>query len=124
MSALDDYFNTASVPPLLDLEDHRLLPSVIEALRNIRDPEITENIYDLGLIYRIDIGDLGDKAMVDIDMTVSRGTCPVADDMPKWVRTAIEKLDGVGMVNVNVVYDPPWTLDRASEAGRIAMNLL
>src|SRR5271168_3924804 len=79
--------------------------AVVAALRTVQDPEIPVNIYDLGLIYRIELGDQG---FVEIDMTLTAPGCPVAGEMLGWVEKAVRAVDGVGNVKVNLVFDPPW----------------
>ena len=88
---------------------------VIEALRTVSDPEIMINIWDMGLIYRIDIKDDGD---IDIDMTVTAPTCPVAGILPQQAADAVAALDGVGIVTVKVVWEPAWTIENMSEEAR------
>ena len=88
---------------------------IIEALRTVSDPEIMINIWDMGLIYRIDIKDNGD---IDIDMTVTAPTCPVAGILPQQAADAVAALDGVGIVTVKVVWEPAWTIENMSEEAR------
>ena len=88
---------------------------VIEALRTVSDPEIMINIWDMGLIYRIDIKEDGD---VDIDMTVTAPTCPVAGVLPQQAADAVATLDGVGVVTVKVVWEPAWSIENMSEEAR------
>lgn len=94
--------------------------AVIDALRTVCDPEIPVNIYDLGLIYRLDIGKDGN---VSIDMTLTAPACPVAGAMPGTVAEAVAAVDGVGEVEVELVWDPPWSRDRMSEDARLALDL-
>lgn len=94
---------------------------IISVLRNIYDPEIPVNIYDLGLIYDIDI----DKDNnVSVLMTVTAPNCPVADILPEEVRQAILSLEGAGAVNVQITFDPPWSPDKLSEEARLELGLL
>lgn len=102
-------------------EDHPLYPDVVAACRTVFDPEIPTNIYDLGLIYRIVIDDSGN---VNIDMTLTAPGCPVAGEMPGMVANAVEPLPGVGLVNVQLVWDPPWTMARMSEEARLEMGFM
>ena len=95
--------------------------AVIDALRTVCDPEIPVNIYDLGLIYRLDIGKDGN---VSIDMTLTAPACPVAGAMPRTVAEAVAAVDGVGEVEVELVWEPPWSRDRMSEDARLALDLL
>jgi len=94
---------------------------IITALRTVYDPEIPVNIYDLGLIYRIDI--LADGS-VDVDMTLTTVGCPVAHIMPGQAQQAIEQVDGVANVSVNLVWDPPWTQDRLSDVARLELGMM
>lgn len=93
---------------------------VIAALRGIHDPEIPVNIYDLGLIYKLDIRDRD----VDIEMTLTTPHCPVADAMPAEVERAIREIDGVGEVKVRLTWDPPWTADRLTDEVKLTLGLL
>jgi FeS assembly SUF system protein len=95
--------------------------AVIDALRTVYDPEIPLNIYDLGLIYRLDVADDGS---VSIDMTLTAPGCPVAGAMPGAVADAVTAVDGVGEVEVRLVWEPPWSQDRMTEDARLALDLL
>ncbi|SFK01568.1 DUF59 domain-containing protein [Methylocapsa palsarum] len=94
---------------------------VIEALRTIYDPEIPVNIYDLGLIYRIDASLAG---FVEIDMTLTAPGCPVAGEMVSWVHKAVDSLEPVSEVKVNLVFDPPWDQSKMSEESRLDLGLM
>jgi FeS assembly SUF system protein len=94
--------------------------AVIEALRTVYDPEIPVNIYDLGLIYDLTIGPDG---RVAIEMTLTTPACPIADAIPQQVADAVAAVPGVGEVDVSLVWDPPWTMERMSEDARLALNL-
>ena len=93
---------------------------VLEEIKKIYDPEIPVNIYELGLIYKIEIID---KKKVNIDMTLTTPNCPVADSLPKMVKNNILTIDGVADVNLNLVCDPPWTKDKMTEAAKLELNL-
>ena len=93
---------------------------IIEEIKKIYDPEIPVNIYDLGLIYKIDVKD--DKN-VTIDMTLTSPNCPVADSLPNNVKSNVLKIDGIADVKINLVWDPPWTKDKMSETAKIELNL-
>ena len=97
----------------------RLTSDIIAALKTVYDPEIPSDIYEIGLIYRID---MDDNRMVDIDMTLTAPGCPVAGEMPIWVENAVASVEGVSGVNVNMVFDPPWTPERLSEEAQIALG--
>ena len=92
---------------------------IIEEIRKIYDPELPVNIYELGLIYDIKVN--GRKA--DIKMTLTTPNCPVADSLPKLVKNNILKIDQVTDVDVKLVWDPPWTKDKMSEAAKLELNL-
>ena len=93
---------------------------VIAEIKKIYDPEIPVNIYELGLIYKIEVND-GKK--VNIEMTLTSPNCPVAESLPKMVKDNILKLDGVDDVDLKLVWDPPWTKDKMSEAAKLELNL-
>jgi FeS assembly SUF system protein len=97
-----------------------LKEKIINEIKKIYDPEIPVNIYELGLIYKIEVND---KKKVNIDMTLTTPNCPVADSLPKMVKNNILKIDGVSDVNLNLVWDPPWTKDKMSEAAKLELNL-
>ena len=98
----------------------RLTQEIVAALKTVYDPEIPVDIYELGLIYRIDISD--DK-VITIDMTLTAPGCPVAGDMPGWVQKAVAEVEGVKDVKVNLVFDPPWDMSRMSDEARLALNM-
>lgn len=100
-------------------ELERLSGDIIAALKTVFDPEIPADIYELGLIYRIDVDE--DRNVV-IDMTLTAPGCPVAGEMPGWVQNAVSAVPGVAQVDVKMVFDPPWTTDRMSDEARVALN--
>ena len=93
---------------------------VIEAVKKIYDPEIPVNIYELGLIYKIDVDE---KNKVNIDMTLTSPNCPVAESLPNDVKNNIKKVEGVSDVNLNLVWEPPWDKDKMTEAAKLELNL-
>ena len=93
---------------------------VIEEVKKIYDPEIPVNIYELGLIYKIEVDE---KNKINIDMTLTSPNCPVAESLPKEVKENIMKVEGVSDVNLNLVWEPPWNKDRMSEAAKLELNL-
>ena len=101
-------------------ELERMTNDIIGALKTVYDPEIPVDIYELGLVYRVDIRD---DRMVDIDMTLTAPGCPVAGEMPIWVENAVASVDGVQDVKVNMVFDPPWDMSRMSDEARVALNM-
>ncbi len=94
--------------------------AVITAIATVYDPEIPVNIYELGLIYAVEIADSGD---VKVEMTLTAPACPSAQELPVMVRDAIAQIDGVGEVTVETVWDPPWDPSRMSEDARLSMNM-
>ena len=93
---------------------------VIEKIKKIYDPEIPVNIYELGLIYKIEVDE---KNKVNIDMTLTSPNCPVAESLPNEVKENIKKVEGVSDVNLNLVWEPPWDKDKMSEAAKLELNL-
>jgi len=98
----------------------RMTDDMIAGLKTVYDPEIPVDIFELGLIYRIDVDD---ERNVTIDMTLTAPGCPVAGDMPGWVENAISPVAGVKSVKVNLVFDPPWDHSRMSDEARVALNM-
>jgi FeS assembly SUF system protein len=98
----------------------RLTDEIVAALKSVYDPEIPADVYELGLIYRIDIGD--DRA-VAIDMTLTTPNCPSAQELPNMVENAAASVPGIGPVTVNVVWDPPWEPSRMSDEARVVLNM-
>jgi FeS assembly SUF system protein len=101
-------------------ETERLASDIVKALKTVYDPEIPADIYELGLIYKVDIGDDG---CVEIDMTLTAPGCPVAGEMPIWVRNAVNAVPGVSDTKVNMVFTPPWDQSRMSDEARIALDM-
>ena len=93
---------------------------IIEAIKKVYDPEIPVNIYELGLIYNIDVKKDG---MVDIKMTLTSPFCPVAGSLPKEVAARASEVDGVKEANVDLVFEPPWSVDLMSEEAKLKLNL-
>ena len=107
------------IPP--STTEHPLYEPVTDACRTVFDPEIPVNIYDLGLIYAIDISDEGD---VKVLMTLTAPGCPVAGDMPGWVAEAVEPLPGVKTVDVELTWEPPWGMDMMSDEARLELGFM
>ncbi len=101
--------------------DHPLYEQVVDACRTVFDPEIPVNIYDLGLVYTIDISAEND---VNITMTLTAPGCPVAGEMPGWVADAVDPLPGVKTVNVQMTFDPPWGMDMMSDEARLELGFM
>ncbi|WP_425537747.1 SUF system Fe-S cluster assembly protein [Pseudaminobacter soli (ex Li et al. 2025)] len=110
---------TGSVSTIPAEELARLTDDIISALKTVYDPEIPADIYELGLVYKIDIED--DRS-VKIDMTLTAPGCPVAGEMPGWVQNAVGAVEGVSGVEVKMTFDPPWTPDRMSEEAQVAVG--
>ena len=98
----------------------RLTDEIIGALKTVYDPEIPADIYELGLIYKVDIAD---DRKVTVDMTLTTPNCPSAAELPAMVENAVASVPGVGEVAVNVVWDPPWDQSRMSDEARVALNM-
>ncbi|MCH2550054.1 MAG: DUF59 domain-containing protein [Alphaproteobacteria bacterium] len=94
--------------------------TVITALRKVHDPEIPVNIYDLGLIYDLNLFSDG---TIKIDMTLTAPTCPVAGEIPVWVAEALAEIEGIGEVEVNLVWEPRWSADRMTDEAKLTLNL-
>lgn len=107
----------SSVPPD---ELERLQSDIVAALKTVFDPEIPVDIYELGLIYKVEIDD---QRNVDVEMTLTAPGCPVAGDMPGWVENAVSAVPGVGQVSVNLTFDPPWDMSRMSDEARLVLNM-
>lgn len=109
---------TESAIPQAELA--RMTDDIVAALKTVYDPEIPSDIYELGLIYRVDIED---DRTVKVEMTLTAPGCPVAGEMPGWVENAVRTVEGVMDVEVAMTFDPPWTPDRMSEEAQIAVGL-
>jgi FeS assembly SUF system protein len=110
--------STASALPAEELD--RLTTEIISALKTVYDPEIPADIYELGLIYKVDIAD---DRKVTVDMTLTTPNCPSAAELPAMVENAVASVPGVGDVKVNVIWDPPWDPSRMSDEARVALNM-
>ncbi|GGH22296.1 SUF system Fe-S cluster assembly protein [Alsobacter metallidurans] len=101
-------------------EIDRLTDAIVAALKTVYDPEIPADIYELGLIYKVDVDD---DRNVAIDMTLTAPGCPVAGEMPGWVENAVASVPGVQAVKVAMVFDPPWDQSRMSDEARVALDM-
>ncbi len=110
----------APAPAIPPDELDRLTDDIVAALKTVYDPEIPSDIYELGLIYRVEIDDARNVA---IDMTLTAPGCPVAGEMPGWVENAVASVPGVQDVKVNMVFDPPWDQSRMSDEARVALDM-
>jgi FeS assembly SUF system protein len=113
--------NNMETNSALSLEEtERLTGEIVGALKTVFDPEIPADIYELGLIYKVDIKD--DRS-VDVMMTLTTPNCPAAGELPQSVENAVASVPGVGVVNVNLVWDPAWSPDRMSDEARLVLNM-
>lgn len=101
--------------------DHALYDAVVDACRTVYDPEIPVNIYDLGLIYTIELNDDGDASII---MSLTAPGCPVAGEMPGWVAEAVETLPGVKSVEVDLTWEPPWGMEMMSDEARLELGFM
>jgi FeS assembly SUF system protein len=108
---------TSAIP---QQELDRLTDKLVDALKTVFDPEIPVDIYELGLIYKVDVSDDRDVA---IDMTLTAPGCPVAGEMPIWVQDAVMTVDGVKSCKVDLVFDPPWDQSRMSDEAKLQLNM-
>ncbi|MEZ5996279.1 MAG: SUF system Fe-S cluster assembly protein [Hyphomonadaceae bacterium] len=116
---MDGAASTTSALPQAELD--RITDDLVAAFKTVFDPEIPVDIYELGLIYKVDIND--DRS-VEIEMTLTAPGCPVAGEMPGWVEEAARKVEGVSGAKVNLVFDPPWTPARMSDEAKLELNML
>ncbi len=116
----DEEFRAKGGSPLADGVEVATEETIVEALQTVYDPEIPVNIYDLGLIYKIDIADNGE---IKIDMSLTAPGCPVAGEMPGMVARAVEEVEGTGEIEVLLVWDPAWTPELMSEDAKLALGM-
>lgn len=112
--------NTEAAAPLSQAELDQLTDQLIDKLKTVFDPEIPVDIYELGLIYKVDVSDDKDVA---IDMTLTAPGCPVAGEMPGWVQDAVMEIDGIRSCKVDLVFDPPWDPSRMSDEAKLQLNM-
>ena len=110
----------ANTPALPNAELSRLTDEIVTAIKTVYDPEIPADVYELGLIYKIDIAD--DRS-VKIDMSLTSPNCPSAQELPVMVQNAVSSVPGVGPVEVDVVWDPPWDPSRMTDEARVVLNM-
>lgn len=118
----DEAARAVSPPPGDISQDElaRITDDVVSALKTVYDPEIPVDIYELGLIYKVD---LEEDRTLKVQMSLTAPGCPVAGEMPGWVQEAVEKVDGVDRALVDLTFEPPWTPDRMSDEARLALNM-
>jgi FeS assembly SUF system protein len=109
---------TASALPPEETE--RLTAEIVAALKTVFDPEIPADIYELGLIYKVEIND---ERAIDVTMTLTTPNCPAAGELPTQVENAVASVPGVGVVNINLVWEPAWSPDRMSDEARLVLNM-
>lgn len=124
-NAVGDDFDEMAEPPEVELSDHALIGPIKESLKKVFDPEIPVNIYELGLIYKIDVMATDEEGKFDVfvEMTLTSPACPVAQEMPVWVQGAIFEVEGVRNVDVDIVWDPPWDPSKMAETAKLQLNM-
>lgn len=124
-NALGHEYDEMAEPPCVMLADHPMARAAAETLRKVFDPEIPVNIYELGLIYKIDVVETDEAGKVDVNvlMTLTSPACPVAQEMPVWVQGAIFALDAVRHVDVDVSFDDPWDPSKMAETAKLQLNM-
>ena len=123
ISKSDDFAKAWDAPQqgaLTELELANLTDAIVEALKSVFDPEIPVDIYELGLIYKVDVSD--DRDVV-VEMTLTAPGCPVAGEMPGWVEDAVMKVGGIKSARANLVFDPPWDPSRMSDEAKLQLNM-
>ncbi len=119
-----EYDELAEPPNVTAPRDNKLWPAILAALKSVYDPEIPVNIYELGLIYEVKIDDPKDeKSNIRVKMTLTSPGCPVAQEMPLWVQGAILPLEGVGDVDVEVIWEPMWNPAMMAETAKMQLNM-
>ena len=113
-----DIENRATSLP--EAEITRMTDDIVAALKTVYDPEIPADIYELGLIYRVDVDD---DRNIEVDMTLTAPGCPVAGEMPGWVKDAVLQIDDIRSCEVNLVFDPPWDPSRMSDEAKLQLNM-
>ena len=119
-AAFNAAWNAGKAEAMTELEIATLTDAIVEALKTVFDPEIPVDIYELGLIYKVDINDERD---VLIEMTLTAPGCPVAGEMPGWVEDAVAKVEGIRSATAKLVFDPPWDPSRMSDEAKLSLNM-
>ena len=123
ISTSEDFAKAWDAPQtgaMTELEIANLTDAIVEALKTVFDPEIPVDIYELGLIYKVDVNDERD---VVVEMTLTAPGCPVAGEMPGWVEAAVMTVEGVRSAHANLVFDPPWDPSKMSDEAKLALNM-
>ncbi len=116
----EEAYDELAQPPNVELCDHALTGKCVAAIKEIFDPEIPVNIYELGLIYKVDINKDND---VYVEMTLTSPACPVAQEMPGWVQSALMPIEGIRHVDVDIVWDPTWDASMMAETAKLQLNM-
>lgn len=126
IKAIEDSYDQLTDPPDIEYpQDHSLWPKIKDALKEIYDPEIPVNIYELGLIYKVEVKDnKNGKLDVAVEMTLTSPGCPVAQEMPSWVQGAVFSVEDIENVDVELVWDPPWDPSKMAETARLSLNMM
>jgi FeS assembly SUF system protein len=120
-NAVGDQYDSMAEPPYTEVDRaHPLAAAILKEIREVYDPEIPVNVFELGLLYKVDINEKND---VFVQMTLTSPGCPVAGEMPGWIQGAIFKVEGVNGVDVELVFDPPWTPDMMAETAKLELNM-
>ena len=121
----DENYDELTEPPHVEApRKHKLWPLILGAIKEVYDPEIPVNVYELGLIYKVELtGNKNGKTDIDVKMTLTSPGCPVAQEMPGWVQGAIFTVEGVGDVDVEIIWDPPWDPSMMSETAKMQLNM-
>ena len=121
----DNGYDELSEPPhVVASREHPLWAAILKAMREVYDPEIPVNVYELGLIYAVKIIDQeSGKADVDVKMTLTSPACPVAQEMPSMVQSALFPVEGVGHVDVEIIWEPPWDPSKMAETAKLQLNM-
>lgn len=124
-NAVGDEYDELAEPPHVEVpRDHALWPAVLAALKDVYDPEIPVNVYELGLIYTVEMKPAPDgRTDVYVEMTLTSPACPVAQEMPMMVQSAILPVDGVGDVDVEIIWEPPWEPSMMAETAKLQLNM-
>ena len=117
----EEAYDALAQPPNVELSDHELMPKIVAEIREIFDPEIPVNIYDLGLIYDVKVDE---NYFVDVSITLTAPACPVAETFPGTVENAVKGVRGVSDARVELTFDPPWTTDNMSEEAKLELGMI
>ncbi len=120
----ENYDHLTHPPHVVQPDDHELWPGILKVIREIYDPEIPVNIYELGLIYKVEIlPEESGVSDVKVEMSLTSPACPVAQEMPGWIQSAIMPLEGIGAVEVEIVWEPQWNPSMMAETAKMQLNM-